>query len=333
MGNMIPSNVQVPAHLVDKINAPSSLAESLMGGMSSGTGEGYPRISIKGSRFRIVEDGTETVLETTGLDVVVVGANPNLSKTWYEKEWSKDAEPSGPDCFSLDGVKPHGDSEVPQNDLCATCPQNAWGSKINAQGKQVKACSDGKRLAVVAADAPDGAIYLLQVTPAALKNLNKYQRELSTRGIPPEIIRTRVSFDTEASFPKLKFDFGGFIEEDTQKIVDKLFGTQQVKTITGELSKAQAAVPQLDTPKQVEVSVSPPVAPTVEEQDLNPDATAKGFGVGKKTKTKAKAKTKTKATPVPQPVEEPTAPAVDNDTQNLADEIAALVGVGDTDDK
>ena len=331
MGNMIPSNVQVPAHLVDKINAPSSLAESLMGGMSSGTGEGYPRISIKGSRFRIVEDGTETVLETTGLDVVVVGANPNLSKTWYEKEWSKDAEPSGPDCFSLDGVKPHGDSEVPQNDLCATCPQNAWGSKINAQGKQVKACSDGKRLAVVAADAPDGAIYLLQVTPAALKNLNKYQRELSTRGIPPEIIRTRVSFDTEASFPKLKFDFGGFIEEDTQKIVDKLFGTQQVKTITGELSKAQAAVPQLDTPKQVEVSVSPPVAPTVEEQDLNPDATAKGFGVGKKTKTKAKAKTK--ATPVPQPVEEPTAPAVDNDTQNLADEIAALVGVGDTDDK
>ena len=331
MGNMIPSNVQVPAHLVDKINAPSSLAESLMGGMSSGTGEGYPRISIKGSRFRIVEDGTETVLETTGLDVVVVGANPNLSKTWYEKEWSKDAEPSGPDCFSLDGVKPHGDSEVPQNDLCATCPQNAWGSKINAQGKQVKACSDGKRLAVVAADAPDGAIYLLQVTPAALKNLNKYQRELSTRGIPPEIIRTRVSFDTEASFPKLKFDFGGFIEEDTQKIVDKLFGTQQVKTITGELSQAQAAVPQLDTPKQVEVSVSPPVAPTVEEQDLTPDATAKGFGVGKKTKTKAKAKTK--ATPVPQPVEEPTAPAVDNDTQNLADEIAALVGVGDTDDK
>ena len=68
MGNMIPSNVQVPAHLVDKINAPSSLAESLMGGMSSGTGEGYPRISIKGSRFRIVEDGNETVLDTTGLE-------------------------------------------------------------------------------------------------------------------------------------------------------------------------------------------------------------------------------------------------------------------------
>jgi hypothetical protein len=68
------------------------------------------------------------------------------------------------------------------------------------------------------------------------------------------------------------------------------------------------------------------VAPTVEEQDLNPDATAKGFGAAKKAKAKAK------ATPVPQPVEEPTAPVVDNDTQNLADEIAALVGGGDTDD-
>ena len=326
MGDLTLSNAQVPAHLADKINAPSALAESLMGGMSSGTGEGYPRISIKGSRFRIVEDGTETVLESTGLDVVVVGANPNLSKTWYEKEWSKDAEPSGPDCYSLDGLKPNGDSEVPQNDLCATCPQNAWGSKINAQGKQVKACSDGKRLAVVAADAPDGAIYLLQVTPAALKNLNKYQRELSTRGIPPEIVRTRVSFDTEASFPKLQFAFGGYIDEDIQKVVDKLFNTHEVKTITGEVSRAPAAVPQLDAPKQVEVSVSPPAAPTVEEQDLNPDATAKGFGAAKKAKAKAK------ATPVPQPVEEPTAPVVDNDTQNLADEIAALVGGGDTDD-
>jgi len=315
MGNLVPSNVKVPAHLADKINAPSALAESLMGGMTSGTGEGYPRISIKGSRFRIVEDGTETVLDTTGLEVVVVGANPKLSKTWYSKPWSADAEPSGPDCFSLDGVGPHPESTEQQNDLCATCPQNAWGSKVTPQGQQVKACADGKRLAVVSADDAEGPTYLLQVTPSALKNLNKYQRELSTRGIPPEIVKTRVTFDTDASYPKLKFDFGGFIDEDVQKVVDKLFNTQEVKAITGEVSQAPAAVPQLDTPKLVDIPIT------------SEKPAPKGFA--------AKAVKKAKAKPTPQPVEEPTVPVVDNDTQDLADEIAALVGLseGDTDDK
>jgi len=316
MGNLVPSNIKVPAHLTDKMNAPSALAESLMGGMTSGSGEGYPRISIKGSRFRIVEDGNETVLDTTGLEVVVVGANPKLSKTWYAKPWSADAEPSAPDCFSQDGISPDTESLDPQNDLCATCPQNAWGSKVTPQGQQVKACADQKRLAVVSADDADGAVYLLQVTPSALKNLNKYQRELSTRGIPPEIVKTRVSFDTDASFPKLKFDFGGFVDEDVQKIVDKLFNTQKVRAITGELSKAPVAVPQLNTPKLADIPI------TSEQPKADAKPSPKGFAAKAVKEVKAK----------PQPIEEPDVPVVDNDTQNLADEIAALVGEVGTDD-
>ena len=182
MSNIIPVNIQVPSHLAAKVGQPSALSQSIASGISSG--QSFPRISIKGSRFRIIEDGTETVLDTTALDVVIVGANPKLSKTFYAKAWDKDAEPSAPDCYSLDGIKPHPESEKPQNDLCAQCPHNAWGSKIGPQGQQLKACTDQKRLAIVAADDPDGPIYLLQVTPAALKGLNAYHKELSMRGIP-----------------------------------------------------------------------------------------------------------------------------------------------------
>ena len=132
MSNLIPTNIKVPAHIAARIGQPSALAQSLAGGI--GNGGDFPRISIKGARFRIKEGDAETVLQETSLDVVIVGANPRLSKTWYSKQWTPDAEPSAPDCYSLDGVRPHPDSADMQNDLCATCPHNAWGSKITPQG-------------------------------------------------------------------------------------------------------------------------------------------------------------------------------------------------------
>jgi hypothetical protein len=99
MNDLIPTNIQVPAHLADKIGKPSALADSLMGGMANEGGDAYPRISIKGSRFRIVEGKNETVLDSNVLEAVIVGANPKLSKTWYEKAWTPDAESTAPDCF------------------------------------------------------------------------------------------------------------------------------------------------------------------------------------------------------------------------------------------
>ncbi len=311
MSNIVPSNIQVPAHLAGKVGTPSALAQSLTGGLATG-GDGFPRISIKGSRFRIVDGGDETVLDSTKIDVIVVGANPRLSKTWYEKAWTPDSEPSAPDCFSLTGVGPHADSTNPQNDLCASCPQNAWGSKLTPQGQQIKACADQKRLAVVAADDAGGAVYLLQVTPGALKGLNAYQKELSTRGIPPEIVKTTLSFDTDASYPKLAFGFGGFIDEAAQTAVDKLFGTDQVLKITGEK--------EMDTPAVPKVETKP--APVVEAKE---EPAVKGFGKAapaEAPKPKAKAKPKAK-----KPAAEPdAAPVADTATGNLADEIAALVG-------
>jgi hypothetical protein len=318
------ANVQVPAHLAQRVGVPSVLSQSLSGGIGGGV-ESTARISIKGSRFRIAEGGTETVLDSTTLDVVIVGANPRLSKTWYAKAWTPESEPSSPDCFSLDGVGPDAQATEPQNDLCASCPQNAWGSKVTPQGKQIKACSDQKRLAVVSADDPTGPIYLLQVTPAALQGLGKYQKELSLRGIPAEIVRTRVSFDTDASFPKLKFDFGGFLDADTQQEVDRLFGSEEVRQITGELrTSAAPAVPKIAAPQQVApkpapVAAQPEPAPTpVAEESAAPK---RGFGAPKKA-----------ATPAPQAKATPAATATAPSAASLADEIAALVGEVNADD-
>ena len=103
----------------------------------------------------------------------------------------------------------------------------------------MKACADQKRLAVVLADDPKGTVYLLQVTPTSLKNLNGYQKVLQSKSISPEIAKTRVSIDASLGFPKLEFDFGGFVEESTQEYIDGLCGNEEVKIVTGELSASE----------------------------------------------------------------------------------------------
>jgi len=332
MSNIVPVNIQIPAHLAARIGAPSTLTQSLAGGLSQGGG--FPKISIKSSRFRIQEGDAETVLDTLTLDVVIVGANPKLSKTWYAKAWSQDSEPQAPECFSLDGVSPDPQSTDPQNDLCASCPHNAWGSKIGPSGQQLKACSDRKRLAVVAADDPSGPVYLLEVTPAALKGLNQYQNELRMRGIPAEVVKTKVSFDPSASFPKLAFGFGGFMDAETQQVVDALFGSDQVREITGEVPRQPVEVPKIAAPKAASkpaVVAAPAPAPTpapAPAPAAAPVAAKRGFGA---PKAAAPAPAPVAAKPVkaaaPAPAAAPAAAA-----SSLADEIAALVGEVAADD-
>lgn len=343
MSNLVPVNVNIPAHLAARIGAPSVLAQSVMAGL--GGGPSFPKISIKSSRFRIKDGDTETVLNTLELDVVIVGANPRLSKTWYAAKWDPNAEASAPNCYSLDGVSPAADAEDPQNDLCASCPKNAWGSAVADNGQQLKACRDHKRLAVVAADDPSGPVYLLEVTPAALKGLNQYQRELTMRGIPAEVVKTKVSFDSDASFPKLKFGFGGFLDADTQAVVDGLFGTPEVLEVTGEATAsapapvaAPAPKPQPVAPKPVAVVAPPPPAPAPAPTPAAEAAPRRGFGASKPAAPVADAPVAApapaprvvRAKPAaPAPVAAPAAPVA---VASLADEIAALVGEVGADD-
>lgn len=320
MSNLIPTNLKVPAHIAARMNQPSALAKAIMGGIGGG-GESFPRISIKGSRFRIKDGDAETVLETTALDVVTVGANPHPSKTYYASDWDPNADASAPDCSSLDGIRPNPDSSAPQNDICATCEWNKFGSAKNGQGKR---CADKKRLAVVAADDPTGPIYLLEVTATAMKSLNIYQKELIMRGMGPEVVRTRVSFDTNATYPKLQFGFGGFLDEETMEAVAPLFNSAKVKEITGEAAVSLPAIPVVkEVPKPVLVKAKEPevVDASEDEPEIKP---IRGFGA---TKVKAATQEPAKAKVAPK-----VAPVKQESSGDIADEIASLLGDMDADD-
>ena len=326
--DIIPLDLQIPAHLADRVGKPSALGDSLGGGIGGG-GAGFPRISIKGSRFRLIDDGAESVLDTNALEVVIVGANPGLSKAWYASAWNPDAEPTAPDCYSLQGDKPHPDSTQPQNDICAGCPQNAYGSRITPQGTKVKACADKKRLAVVSADDPSGPTYLLEVTASALKGLNKYNTGLKMRNIPTEVVRTVVSFDTDASYPKIEFGFGGLLTEEVQSKVDPLFGSAQVMEITGMNPASSAVAPvaapvvKLQVIPDSETAEPPTAAPAPVTPSSEPVAEKKVTGFGAATVV-AGAEVPEEATK--KVAEEPTAaPAAAEGTAGLATEIENLM--------
>lgn len=333
MSNIVPSNIQIPAYLAKKAGQPSALAAALAGGLSGGAS--YPRISIKGARFRIVEDGTETVLEDTKLSVIIVGANPRLSKTYYGKQWTPDSEPTSPDCYSLDGIRPAADSSDPQNDICAGCPMNAWGSKVTPLGQQIKACADQKRLAVVASNDPTGPMYLLQVTPAALKGLSSYQKELSHRGIPVEAVKTVVTFDTDASFPKLVFKYGGILDEEEYEQIEGLFGSDKALEITGEKVDA----PEEVAPPKAKAAAKPSVKAKAEPEP-EPEEPKRGFGAKAAAKPVVVEDDEEEAAPPPKPkaaakpaAAKAAAPKVEaKGTSSLADEIAALMEDMDEDD-
>ena len=340
MSNIVPIDTQVPAHLANRIGQGSAVTDNMVKG--GGLAAEYPRISIKSSRFRIMEDGTETVLDTPALEVVIIGANPNHSKLYYQKAWTgTDSDGGAPDCFSFNGVSPHPEAGSPQNDLCATCPHNAWGSKTTPTGNKTKACADQRRLAIVSADDPEGPIYLLQVTPAALKDFKQYGNDLKRRGIPAEIVRTKISFDPNASFPKLQFAFAGYLSDDLQQKVDGRLDDDIIGEIIGTSQPSAEAAPAPAPAPQV-AQAAPQTAPTPAPEPApapapEPEAPKRGFAAAAAAPAAQPAPAQEQAAqpaaaPQPEPVkEEPAAaPVADAGTAALADEIASLVaGVND----
>lgn len=186
----------------------SEIAKSLTGG---GAGVSVKRISVKGGVFRLLAGGKEVAsIDDRHLDVVIVNAAPKVSRTYYEGQFVE-GEAKGPDCWSADGDKPDASIENPQSATCATCPQNIKGS---GQGES-RACRFSQRLAVVLANDVEGGD-VMQLTLAATsifgkelgddkRPLQAYARYLAAQNISPEMVVTRLKFDTKAAVPKLFF--------------------------------------------------------------------------------------------------------------------------------
>ena len=263
--NMTIFQQQMPARLMQR-DAAATAKMNAEAAAGTGGGSNINRISLKQSRFRLIIGGEEAkVLPDLHLDVVVVRGNPGVNKTFYIKQWKPGQEPEAPDCMSSDGIRPSAESTNKQSESCATCPQNEWGSKINPlTGKKIKACSDGKRIAVLPPGKLDGDMFQMTIPPASIGDFGAFLKQLNQVS-PPVLyndIVVRISFDTEVSYPKLKFEPVRYLTDEEAAKVQERFESAESKLVCGvEDHAAPAQQPVQQQPVQQQPVQQQPVQP------------------------------------------------------------------------
>lgn len=234
--------LNLPAEVLNQF-AQLTGADDLDAGVSSG----FPVISIRGAKWRIVEGGDEKPIYMSGtkdlapsIKVVILKANANVSKTYYAGAFVEGTD-AKPDCYSNDGITPGADAVSPQCATCAACPQNVWGSKISPNGSKIKACADVRRVAVLASDDLTSSPTLLRVPAASLTDLAQYGKALKQRKIPYAAVVTKLSFDPDAAYPKIMFGFERVLSGEEMALVAERISEPVIDDILGMSAPRQAS--------------------------------------------------------------------------------------------
>ena len=232
----------------------SSLAAALAG---NGGGSLTKRISIKGGVFRLFAGSKEVgAIEDRHLDVVIVNAASKIGRSFYGSSYEEGVSTT-PTCWSADGEKPDASIQEPQSDTCANCPNNIKGS---GQGES-RACRFLQRIAVVLANDLEGDVLQMTLPATSIfgkeendaRPLRAYAQYLDAHGWDPDMLVTRMKFDTKAAIPKLLFRPAAWLTEEQYTVVKK----------QGATADAQRAIKMTYGPATTEAKIALP-APEIE---------------------------------------------------------------------
>jgi hypothetical protein len=208
-----------------------------------GSGSSSRRISLKGSRFRLIVGGEQiSVSKEDTMNVIVVDA-ANVARTYYEGTYDPE-KVSRPVCWSHDTNVPA--PEVPadqrQATHCAKCPMNIKGS---GQGNS-RACRFSQRMAVMLEGELD-KIYQLQIPAASIFGqadgnkmpLQAYAKYLAEHKTPIQAVVTAMYFDENSESPKLFFKPARMVDaEETEALMGHIDGEEVKKAITLTVSQS-----------------------------------------------------------------------------------------------
>lgn len=253
MSNVIPFNQAPLPAFMQQFAGAADVNNAASAGI--GGGESYNHISLKGGRFHVIRKGYQPqTLELFALNVIIVHANPGVTKAYYDTKWNPNQEAEAPACASDDGITPRADSQRPQCNACAACPQNQFGSKINPEtGAESKACTDKKTIAIVTPGQEGGEMLRLQIPTNSLKDFGAYLRGLPN--VPYYAVVTEITFDTTASYPKIKFRPVAYISEQAAPIIMQRHNSDEAKAFAGVAGAT--AVRQLAAPQQPALAAPP----------------------------------------------------------------------------
>jgi len=224
------ANSQVPDHIRAAFGGVVANSD-----LSQGVQASYPVVSYKGKVWAVTENGERSVImndddEPVGsIRAVIIRANPNLNKIYYPDGY-EEGSTDKPTCYSNDAITPALDVQDRQATKCGICPHNQWGSKITENGAKGKACADARRLAI----APEGELdraMLLRVPAASLRELLAYGEQLTKRGVPYQVLVTKLGFDHTVAYPKLSFKPERWLDAEEVAKVQEMYESDTVRSV------------------------------------------------------------------------------------------------------
>jgi hypothetical protein len=263
--------------------------------LSDGVAITFPLISLRGGKWRYRWKGDENVINdpNTGfaaptLEVVIVDASKTLTKMFYVDPYAE-GQRRRPDCWSSDGKVPDATVPEPVNEICLTCPKNAFGSAITPAGKPAKACQDRRRIVIVpAADIENeskGGPILLSIPPGSLKNSQGYGDLLDENNLAYYGCVTQLSFDQNVAHPKIEFTYLRPLDDEDVRKVLSMRGSEAVKRIfniafnpenpENQVNEETAATPPKPTPRPAPAPRPAPPPPPQPAAKVTPASNVK----------------------------------------------------------
>lgn len=225
------------------------------------------RISIRGRVFRLVVNGEEmSKNESNSMEVVIVNASKDISRSFYAGAYDQKAETTAPDCWSPDGVKPDASVLKPQHSNCKDCPKNIKGSGAGGS----RACRFSRRLAL-ALPSDLGNVYQLVLSSTSIFGtgdqdhmpFNQYLTYVVSQGFSINALVTEMKFDSDSDTPKLVFSPVRFLDEEEYEQACRLADTQECQMAISA-PKIQPKTPALAAPAKQELDV------VEDEEDIPP---------------------------------------------------------------
>jgi hypothetical protein len=158
-------------------------------------------------KFEMPDGSTQTEFEC---HVVAFAYRNEFYTTAYN---AKEITP--PVCFAISPAEstmvPSDNSTSKQNqDNCAVCQQNQFGSSPQGAGK---ACKNNVLIALVPTDpktVADHPIMVAKLSPTAIRPFNKVVKDILSQNVPINLAKMRVFFDPANSYASIRLEVVGF---------------------------------------------------------------------------------------------------------------------------